>query len=105
VTVDHATSGWSGNVGVVTTLMRKAAIDPQRTVAFICGPEVMMRFTARSLNALGLADEAIYLSVERNMKCALGLCGRCQLNSALVCRDGPVFRYDRVRQILAYREL
>jgi NAD(P)H-flavin reductase len=105
VTVDHAASGWDGHVGVVTTLVPRAQCEPQRTVALVCGPEVMMRLTVAALHAHGIPHEAIYLSMERNMKCALGLCGRCQLQSVLVCRDGPVFRYDRVRGLFAHKEL
>ncbi len=105
VTVDHATASWNGHVGVVTTLLSRASFDPRAAVALVCGPEVMMRFTAAALGEAGLADEAIWLSVERNMKCGVGLCGHCQLGTALVCRDGPVFRHDRLRHLLALKEL
>ncbi|HVN46526.1 MAG TPA: FAD/NAD(P)-binding protein [Steroidobacteraceae bacterium] len=105
VTVDHATSGWDGNVGVVTTLVSRARFDPGHTIGFVCGPEVMMRLTSAALRSSGVADEAIYLSLERNMKCAVALCGRCQLNGVLVCREGPVFRNDRARSLLAHKEL
>lgn len=105
VTVDHATGPWSGHVGVVTTLVTRAGCDPQRTMALVCGPEVMMRLSIAALRDRGIPDDAIYLSMERNMKCAVALCGRCQFSRVLVCRDGPVFRYDRVRDLLAHREL
>lgn len=105
VTVDHATTPWNGNVGVVTTLVPRAGCDPQRTIALVCGPEVMMRLAIAALRANGVRDDAIYMSLERNMKCAVAQCGRCQLSRVLVCRDGPVFRYDRVRDLLAHREL
>ncbi len=105
VTVDHATGAWRGNVGVVTSLVRRAAFDPEHTVAMLCGPEVMMRFTVASLRDAGLADERMYLSMERNMKCALGHCGHCQFGADFVCKDGPVLRYDRVRERLAVREV
>lgn len=105
VTVDHAASGWKGNVGVVTTLLPDVPCDPHRSVALVCGPEVMMRHSIAALRALGLGDDAIHLSMERNMKCALAFCGRCQLGTVLVCRDGPVFRYDRVRELLTHKEL
>jgi NAD(P)H-flavin reductase len=105
ITVDHAASGWNGNVGVVTTLVPQTGCDPQHTIAFVCGPEVMMRLTIAALHAGGVSENAIYLSIERNMKCAVALCGRCQLSSVLVCRDGPVFRFDRVRGLLAHKEL
>jgi NAD(P)H-flavin reductase len=105
VTVDHAASEWRGHVGVVTTLIPHAAFDPQQAIAFVCGPEVMMRFAIASLRDAGLTDEAIYLSMERNMKCAVGFCGHCQFGPSFICRDGPVFRYDRVRGILALKEI
>lgn len=105
VTVDHATGDWRGNVGVVTTLVQRAAFDPQNTVAMLCGPEVMMRFTVAALRKAELADERIYLSMERNMQCALGHCGHCQFGADFVCKDGPVLRYDRVRDRLAVREV
>jgi len=105
VTVDHADSLWHGHVGVVTKLIDRAAFDPDHTVAFVCGPEIMMRFTATALEAAGVAPERTYLSLERNMKCAVGQCGHCQFGPTLVCRDGAVMRYDRVRPLLMVREL
>jgi NAD(P)H-flavin reductase len=105
VTVDHAAADWRGHVGVVTTLIPHAAFDPQQTIAFVCGPEVMMRFAIASLRDAGVEDEAIYLSMERNMKCAVGFCGHCQFGPSFICRDGPVFRYDRVRGILGLKEI
>ena len=103
VTVDRASRDWSGPVGVVPALLRRARFDPHRTVACVCGPEIMMRFCERELARLGLVRDRIYLSLERNMKCAVGLCGHCQLGPAFVCRDGPVFRYDAVRPFFAVR--
>jgi NAD(P)H-flavin reductase len=105
VIVDHAGSDWRGHVGVVTTLISRADFDPLHAIALVCGPEVMMRFAVAALAEAGLADEAIYLSMERNMKCAVVFCGHCQLGTVLVCRDGPVFRYDRVRRLLAVKEI
>lgn len=105
VTVDRAGLGWRGHVGVVPALLRLAAFDPERAVAFVCGPEVMMRFTARELERRGVPGERVYVSLERNMKCAVGICGRCQLGPSFVCKDGPVLRYDRVGPMLAVREL
>jgi NAD(P)H-flavin reductase len=105
VAVDHAIGDWRGHVGVVTALIPHAAFDPLHAIAFVCGPEVMMRFTIATLRDAGLSDEAIYLSMERNMKCAIGFCGHCQFGPVFVCRDGPVFRYDRVRRLLGIKEL
>lgn len=105
VTVDHALADWRGHVGVVTTLVPHAAFDPMNTIALVCGPEVMMRFAIAALRDAGVGDEAIYLSMERNMKCAVGFCGHCQFGPDFVCRDGPVVRYDRVRSLLALKEI
>jgi NAD(P)H-flavin reductase len=104
-TVDHAMSEWRGHVGVVTTLIPRANLDPARTLALICGPELMMRHVAASLGDAGIADESIYVSLERNMKCAVGHCGHCQFGPLFVCRDGPVFRYDRVRNLVMLKEI
>jgi NAD(P)H-flavin reductase len=105
VTVDHADADWHGNVGVVPALIRRVALDPDDTVALICGPEVMMRFTVNALREAGVLPDRIYLSMERNMKCAIGLCGHCQFGPAFVCKDGPVMRFDRIAEILAVREI
>jgi len=105
VTVDHASRSWTGNVGVVTSLIPRLAIDPERTLALICGPELMLRFAASALRATGVGEERIFASLERSMKCAVGLCGRCQLGPSFVCKDGPVFSYDRVRRLLEIREV
>jgi len=104
-TVDTATPEWRGNVGVVTTLIPRAGFDPAKTKAFICGPEIMTRFTILELQKRGVATENIFISLERNMKCGIGLCGHCQLGSVFVCKDGPVFPLDEVKQFLAKREI
>ena len=105
ITVDHADVGWHGHVGVVTKLIERAAFDPGHTMAFVCGPEIMMRFAAGALAAAGISPKRIHLSLERNMKCAIGQCGHCQFGPTLVCRDGAVMPYDRVRPLLTVREL
>ena len=105
VTVDHADTDWRGNVGVVPKLIPRAAFDPHATVALICGPEVMMRFTINALRDAGVAAEGIFVSMERNMKCAIGLCGHCQFGPTFVCKDGPVMRFDRIAPIFAMREI
>ena len=105
VTVDRAMGSWQGNVGVVTSLIARAPFDPHSTVAMVCGPEIMMRFTVQELERRGVALENIYLSMERNMKCAVGLCGHCQFGPTFICKDGPVFRYDRLQALLAIREI
>lgn len=92
VTVDTAGPDWTGRVGVVTTLFKGLAPAPDaRTIAMLCGPEVMMRFSVRDLLKLGLAPQDIHVSMERNMKCAVGFCGHCQYGPHFICKDGPVF--------------
>jgi NAD(P)H-flavin reductase len=105
VTVDRAATGWSGRVGVVPALLSELEMSSKQAVALLCGPEVMMRFTLRELFRRGLAEERIYLSMERNMKCAIGFCGHCQYGPSFICKDGPVFRYDRIRSLFWLREV
>ena len=105
VTVDNATGKWRGSVGVVTRLIPRAPFDPLNTVAMICGPEVMIRFTAAELEKRGVATENIFVSMERNMKCAIGQCGHCQYGPHFVCKDGPVFQYSRVQHLLTKWEI
>ena len=79
LTVDRADETWTGNVGVVTQLIPKASVDPRNAVALVCGPEIMMRFTVKALEKQGFKENQIYLSLERRMKCGVGLCGHCQV--------------------------
>jgi NAD(P)H-flavin reductase len=105
VTVDRATGSWRGSVGVVTQLIPRAPFDPLNTVALVCGPETMMRFTALALEKRGVKPDSIILSMERNMKCAIGLCGHCQFGPVFICKDGPVFPYTHIRDLLAKWEI
>lgn len=105
ITVDHATDTWHGNVGVVTRLIARAAFDPADSIAMICGPEVMMRFSMMELFASGLNEAQVFISMERNMKCAIGFCGHCQLGPTFVCKEGPVMRYDRIKHWFGIREV
>ncbi len=105
VTVDHAGGDWRGNVGVVTKLVGRAAFDPMHTVGMVCGPEIMMRFGIAALAKAGVPDRSIYLSMERNMKCAIGLCGHCQFGGGFVCKDGPVYSYDRLAHLIDHAEI
>ena len=105
VTVDHAGPEWRGHVGVVTKLIPRLAIDADNAMALVCGPEIMMRFAASALHDIGVPEASIHLSLERNMKCAVGLCGHCQFAGSFVCKDGAVMRYDRVRRLLGLREI
>jgi NAD(P)H-flavin reductase/Fe-S-cluster-containing hydrogenase component 2 len=95
VSVDHASPGWTGHVGVVTTLMRRKPLS-RHAIYMICGPEIMMRFVLEELAAWQVPPENVYLSMERNMKCAVGMCGRCQYGPHFICKDGPVFRLDQL---------
>lgn len=104
-TVDTAGREWYGDVGVVTTRLPDARFDPKQTVAYLCGPEIMMKLTGQALVARGVAPEAIWVSMERNMKCAIGLCGHCQFGPDFVCRNGPVFRYSAIERAFSLREL
>jgi len=105
VTVDRATAEWQGAVGVVTKLIGRSPFDPGSAMAFVCGPEVMIRFTVMALQRRGMADPSIFVSMERNMRCAVGFCGHCQFGPAFVCKDGPVFRYDRTLPFFGLREV
>ena len=105
VTVDAAAGDWQGEVGVVPDLVARARFEPVDTTAFLVGPEIMMRFGVRALRAAGVGEERIFLSMERNMQCAAGMCGHCQLGPFLVCRDGPVFGYWRLARWLQLREV
>jgi NAD(P)H-flavin reductase len=104
-TVDRASPDWTDHVGVVPALLRLARFEADSAVAFICGPEVMMRFTARELERRGMSDDRIFFAMERNMKCAVGLCGRCQYGPSFICKDGPVLRFDRIRPIFSVPEV
>ncbi|MER7466375.1 FAD/NAD(P)-binding protein [Streptomyces sp. NPDC097981] len=105
VTVDLPSDDWTGRVGVVTALIGEARFAPENTTAFVCGPEVMIRATARALVHRGVHPARIQVSLERNMRCATGHCGHCQLGPLLLCRDGPVIGYDQAESLLTVREL
>lgn len=107
VTVDHAAPGWTGQVGVVTLPLDRtlAGSNGAEVSAFVCGPEIMMRFSVMSLTAAGVPENRIWISMERNMRCAIGFCGHCQFQGDFICRDGPVFRHDRVTRLIAMKEI
>ncbi len=105
VTVDVSEPGWTGHVGLVTSLLAGAGFDPARTTVLVCGPEIMMRFTARSLMDEGVDPHRIWVSLERNMECGVAWCGHCQLGPFLLCRDGPIVPYAGVvSHLLTQRE-
>lgn len=94
---------WPWHVGHVTDLFGLARFNPARAVAMMCGPEGMMRVAADKLLARGLPESQLYLSMERNMQCAVGRCGHCQFGGAFVCRDGPVFGWGQVKSLLSHK--
>jgi sulfhydrogenase subunit gamma (sulfur reductase) len=102
VTVDEASDGWDGRVGVVTTLFPEVRIDPVRTVVVaLVGPPVMYRFVLTELNAMAVPEGQMFFSLERRMKCGVGKCGHCQVDGRYVCIDGPVFS---ARDLMTMRE-
>ncbi len=103
VTVDRASASWHGTVGVVTNFIPRARFDPSETVAMICGPEIMMRFAIQEIEEMEVNTDNIYVSMERNMKCAVGFCGHCQFGPAFICKDGPVFSYNSIKTLLNIR--
>ena len=105
VSVDAAAPGWQGVVGPVTTLISRTLFDPSRTTAFIVGPEIMMRFVVQELSQRGIHHDRLFLSMERNMKCAIGFCGHCQLGPAFICKNGPVFSYSQLEPWFSIRDL
>ena len=105
LTVDHPDEQWTENVGVVTTLLDEAIDDPARTVAFMCGPDVMLSAVSTALTARRVPAKQIWVTMERNMKCAIGLCGHCQFGPLFLCKDGPVFRYDRIARLIGVPEV
>ena len=104
VIVDRAGRSWHGPVGVVTKLIAEVPIEADDAV-FVCGPEVMMRFVVAELSRRGVPGDAIWLSMERSMKCGVGLCGHCQYGGTFMCKEGPVYRFDRIASLFFTREL
>ncbi|MDR3695940.1 FAD/NAD(P)-binding protein [Mucilaginibacter sp.] len=105
VTVDRGSTSWHGSVGVVTRLIPKIRFDPANAIVMICGPEIMMHYTVDALKQRGMSGEDIYVSMERNMKCAVGFCGHCQFGEHFICKDGPVFPYDRLSSLFRKPEI
>lgn len=105
LTVDKAKESWHGSVGVVTRLIPRVRFDPDNTVAMVCGPEIMIRFTATELVKHGMSADQIFISLERSMQCGIGLCGHCQFGPHFICKDGPIFVYQQVKDLLRIREI
>lgn len=105
VTVDRPQAGWAGHVGAVSLLLDRVPLDSRRTWALVCGPEVMMQYAAQAALARGIESDHVWVSWERNMQCAVGLCGHCQWGPLFVCKDGPVFCYDQISPYLSIEGL
>ncbi|MGF1666503.1 MAG: FAD/NAD(P)-binding protein [Acidimicrobiia bacterium] len=105
LTVDRPTSSWEGGIGVVTTLFGDVLRHPAETVTMMCGPDVMLGAAAIALNRAGVPANQVWVTMERNMKCAIGLCGHCQFGRLFLCKDGPVLRYDRIAHLFAVPEV
>jgi len=90
---------WSGNIGVITTLIPQVPFDPEKTMAVLCGPPVMYKFVIADLKGRNMPDDHILMSLERRMKCGVGKCGHCQINHIYVCKDGPVFNYSKIKGV------
>ncbi|MBM4046468.1 MAG: oxidoreductase [Planctomycetes bacterium] len=99
VTVDRATDGWAGRVGLITTLFGEVTLSPMNTVAVVIGPPIMFKFAVLEALSAGVPEHRIVCSLERKMKCGLGKCGHCQIRHVYVCQDGPVFTYDQLRKL------
>jgi len=100
VTVDAADGDWKGNVGVVGSLFSQIQLAPAQTVAFVCGPPIMIRFVTQDLLKLGLAEDSIITTLERHMRCGVGKCNHCLIGDKYVCTDGPVFTYRQVKSMM-----
>ena len=90
---------WTGNIGVITTLIPQVSFDPEKTTAILCGPPVMYKFVIADLKGRNVPDDHIIMSLERRMKCGVGKCGHCQINHIYVCKDGPVFNYSKIKGV------
>jgi len=104
-TVDAGDASWTGHVGLVTDLFTGLAIDPSAAAVLCCGPDPMMAAVARAAATVGIHQRDIFVSLERNMACAVGHCGLCQFGPRFVCQDGPVFAYDLIAEFLAVPQL
>ncbi|MBU1198472.1 MAG: FAD/NAD(P)-binding protein [Nanoarchaeota archaeon] len=96
LTVDKAPANYKGKVGLVTKIVEESGLDNRNKVVLICGPPIMMKFVIKTLESMGFHYDQIFLSHERRMKCGVGMCGHCMISGIYVCKDGPVFRYDKI---------
>jgi sulfhydrogenase subunit gamma (sulfur reductase) len=99
LTIDREVPGWEHNVGLIPNVLREIGPDPDNCFAVTCGPPIMIKFTLQALKDLGFADDQIITTLEKRMKCGVGLCGRCNIGSKYVCVDGPVFSYAELKDL------
>jgi NAD(P)H-flavin reductase len=104
VSVDRADETWKGQVGVIPMAFYRTRLDHRNTLVFSCGPEIMMRFVIYEAMARRIPKDAIYVSMERNMKCAIGFCGHCQLGPVFICKQGPIFRFSQIEPFFGREE-
>ncbi len=100
VTVDSASPGWLGNLGVVTILFKKTTLRPESTIAYVCGPPVMIKFVVADLFIRGFREDCVISTLERMMQCGIGKCNHCAIGHRYVCRDGPVFNFKQIRELI-----
>ncbi len=100
-TIDREFDGWKGRVGFVPKVLEQVAPLPSNAVAIVCGPPVMIRFTFPVLEKLGFSPQQMITTLEKRMKCGIGKCGRCNIGTTYVCRDGPVFSYDQIMNFIS----
>jgi len=105
VSVDYAIAEWHGPVGVVTDLIKRLRLRPERTSVLICGPRIMNRFVTWQILRLRVPPNQLFVSLERNMRCGIGRCGHCQYGPNFVCKDGPVFSFESIQNIFAKEEI
>ena len=100
LTIDREQEGWDGHVGFVPSYLKEIGFDTNKT-ALVCGPPIMIKFVLAGLEELGFSREQVYTTLELRMKCGIGKCGRCNIGSKYVCKDGPVFRCDEIDELPA----
>ncbi len=105
ISVDYAIAEWHGPVGVVTDLIKRLRLRPERTSVMVCGPRIMNRFVTWQILRLRVPEDQLFVSLERNMRCGVGRCGHCQYGPKFVCKDGPVFSYESIRNVFGKDEI
>jgi len=99
LTIDREAEGWEHRVGLIPNVLTELAPKPENAVAITCGPPIMIKFTLEALKKLGFGDEQIVTTLEKRMKCGVGICGRCNIGTSYVCQDGPVYTYAQLKKL------